>query len=122
MTFLEYLNTIQHHGIKGMQWGVTTMSDDELRVAVKRMQMEKKYKTLSAERNETALTKGAKLAGNIVLKAGTQVATNYIAGQMTKAITGGFAKKSPASPTNIDGQLTAARATIAAMEAAAAAS
>lgn len=90
------MNTdLTHHGIKGMRWGVRrttaqllrrsgsskkaadlknkktvkTMSDDELRKAVNRLQLEKQYSQLS----EGSVSRGKQYAQN-VFKAGTTIA------------------------------------------------
>lgn len=89
-------NTLIHHGVLGMKWGVRrfqnkdgtltssgkkrysndenkknvkTMSDDELRKVINRLQMERQYSQLS----ESKVSKGKNYAQKI-FKAGTTVA------------------------------------------------
>ena len=81
-------NFLEHYGIKGMKWGVrkrsssssrssadsvakkaAKLSDVELRARVNRLNMEKQYVKLIAEKNQkppTAIDRGAKYVGNIV--------------------------------------------------------
>lgn len=96
-------NDIKHYGIKGMRWGIrkdrvakgrasppkaSTLSDDELKDAVNRMNMEKNYNRLISESSgQQALVSGRKFVQDILSNAGKQAATNYLAGRFTKVIT-----------------------------------
>lgn len=79
---------IQHFGVKGMKWGirkdsktgsgkenVSDISDNALRERVKRMELEKRYKTLVEEKRleeRGPIQKGADEAKNIVAKTAKQ--------------------------------------------------
>lgn len=58
------------------------MTDDELRKAINRIEMERKYATLTAKQK----SKGRKLVEDIVGSAGKQVATKYTAKAMEKFV------------------------------------
>jgi hypothetical protein len=88
---------IEHHGIKGMKWGIRNkrrqptisrgskrkarvqgpsvhdISDEDLRKAVSRMQLEQQYKTLTQKNKTTSL--GARAAQNL-LRTTTGIASN----------------------------------------------
>jgi hypothetical protein len=81
---------LEHHGVKGQKWGVTTksrgssksskatkpdmskMSTQELRDAVGRMQLEKQYSDLSKAHNLSASSKGLHFVGDIMKDVGRQ--------------------------------------------------
>lgn len=71
---------IEHYGVKGQKWGVRRkskgrasepnpkfMSDDQLRKAINRMEMQKKYKSLSSEQKTHP---GKKVVKDLLTKAG----------------------------------------------------
>lgn len=85
---MTYTNELNHSGVKGMRWGVRkdrpnkikvskktkadpkSMSDEELKKVVNRLQMERQYSQLSS----TEVSKGKRYAQK-VMKVGTTVAT-----------------------------------------------
>lgn len=95
---------IEHFGKKGMKWGVRTrvsknkgktastkpkakdLSDDDLKRAVNRMQMERQYNSLT---NNSTKSKGAQfvkgIGSNAVKTALTAVATQQVAKALQKA-------------------------------------
>ncbi len=98
-------NNMQHFGVKGMRWGVRKgkssapkkakgLTDAQLSTAVKRMQLERTYKSLSAEANQSRFTKNknTKLVKEIVGAAFKQTATAYVSKGMTSAIDLGISK------------------------------
>lgn len=95
---------IEHFGVKGMKWGVrryqnkdgsltpagkkryskpvSEMSDQELRAAINRLQMEKQYNQLT----QSQVNKGRKFVSEIIKNAAKQTATNYVSKFLTKEI------------------------------------
>lgn len=81
---MNYDDFLAHFGIKGMKWGIRRtpeqlgyktsspsnkkikkMSDDELRKAVNRLQMEKQYRDLKSEEIKRGRTKSQKIMQDI---------------------------------------------------------
>jgi hypothetical protein len=110
-----------HYGKKGMRWGVRTvpkratsssssskpkksaksMTDQELKDAVSRMQLEKQYKQLSSETSTKTRGKRAtefllKQGGDITMSVMKQQTTNYLNNEISKAM------KGKGKPLNID--------------------
>ena len=88
MTYGEIDDFLEHYGVKGMKWGVRrssssgtsgrtnktpsrpavkSMSDDELRRRINRIQMERAYNTLTEQQMASGKAK-AKEFGNMLLK------------------------------------------------------
>jgi hypothetical protein len=99
---------LEHHGVKGMKWGVRNkrtskagasadkpkvkeLSDEELKKAVSRMQMERQYNQLTKRNSphHKALKAGAAFVAGIALN----VARNQIQSQATNAVGVMLAKK-----------------------------
>jgi hypothetical protein len=97
---------LKHYGKQGMKWGsrkaktsgsrsknklakpkAKDLSDEDLRKAVNRMQMERQYNVLVG--NKTASSKGAAFAksvgGNVLKTTVTAVATQQVASALKKA-------------------------------------
>lgn len=95
---------LEHHGVKGMRWGVRKrrnesrraktfgsrgkrpekdLSDQELREILNRMNMEQQYRTLTARKKNA----GAEFAKSIALNVARTQATNVINAQIAKAMT-----------------------------------
>jgi len=111
MTVGEFL---EHHGVKGMRWGVrrsrsrvtkssskksggrttfqkspSRLTDAQLNTRIKRMELEKKYKDL----NKKDTSEGKKFGADILKSSGKQVATTLIAGAALVAIGAALSKK-----------------------------
>ena len=90
---VQRINSLAHHGVKGMKWGVRkdeshsgskfrrdvikgrgTMSDEQLRKAINRLQMEKRLKDLASE----DLGVGRKAVGSFLGKVGTTLVTSTV--------------------------------------------
>lgn len=102
-------DALEHHGVKGQRWGIRNrrtskkgasadkpkardLSDEELKKAVSRMQMEKQYSTLAGHkspRHTNATKAGAAFVSGIALN----VARTQIQNHATKAVEGALAKK-----------------------------
>lgn len=94
-------NTLQHHGIRGMKWGVRryqnrdgsltpegkkrysdgqtshvkSMSDQELRDRINRLQLEKQYKSLLEPEGQKNVNKGKAFVQNVIETSGKNIAT-----------------------------------------------
>lgn len=106
MTNEEFL---LHYGIKGQKWGIRrfqnkdgsltaagrkrysdegsgndikSMSDDELRTRLNRLNMEKQYKQLTSKETSP----GAKFVQDVLYNAAKQTATKYTADYMSKGV------------------------------------
>lgn len=105
---------LDHHGVRGMKWGVRKrrneskrsrtfgskgkkpvdplkdMSDKDLREILNRMQMEQQYRSLTTSRRKNA---GAEFAKSIALNVARTQATNAVNAQIAKALSGRASRK-----------------------------
>lgn len=99
---------LEHHGIKGQKWGLRnkrtskkgasadkpkahTLSDEELKKAVSRMQMEKQYTQLvgnKSPRHSKAVKAGAAFVGSVALN----VARTQVQNHATKVLEAALSK------------------------------
>lgn len=93
---MDEMNYLEHYGVKGMRWGVRKarekssgvrrkkastkpkrrvrdMSDEELRKAISRLEMEKKYKELTTPQK----SKGQSFVNKVLTKSGEDIATQF---------------------------------------------
>lgn len=116
---------IEHFGVKGMRWGVRnkrrqqtisrggkkkkkvtiseharSLSDEDLRKAVNRMQMEQQYKSLTQKQKAHSTSLGARAAtgllntaGSVAASAARETAKNMLAKRMQSALEGALSKK-----------------------------
>lgn len=98
---------VEHHGVKGQKWGIrnrrTTkagasadkpkaheLSDEELKKAVGRMQMEKQYNQLvgakSSSRGKKAVKVGAAFVGGIALNVAKETIKNQASAKVNSAL------------------------------------
>lgn len=112
---------IEHHGVKGQKWGIRikrkqpsiskgkskapsahSLSDEELRKAVSRMQLEQQYSSLMSKKATTnrgakfansLLKHGTGIAGNIAKNSVTNLGTKYATQALEDAIKSGGRKK-----------------------------
>jgi len=88
----EILEYLEHFGVKGQKWGVRRkrtnqkpappdvkkMSNEELKAAVARLQLERQFKDLSKNQNRTFTGHGAKFASEILKDVGKQHAKKLV--------------------------------------------
>lgn len=94
---------LAHHGVKGQKWGVRrkskmvskssipnikSLSDEELRARVNRMQLEKQFNDLSTSSNRSFGSSGKKFAKEIIKDVGKQQ-TKRLVVEATTAIAAG---------------------------------
>jgi hypothetical protein len=86
-------NDIVHFGVKGMRWGVRkedssvkSLSNQELKARIERMNLEKNYSRLTQE--QSTISKGAGIVASIVGNAAKQTITNALSKQMTGVLDG----------------------------------
>lgn len=65
---------------------VSSLSDEELRSRLNRMNMEEQYKNLSTKRNRTLLTVGGAVVGGTIAISAKETAKNYISKAMSKGV------------------------------------
>lgn len=92
-------NSIYHHGIKGMKWGVrrtpaqlgykpakkkiSEMSDNELQQRINRMQKERQYKDMVKPNYVKA---GERLVKGILIASGTEIVKEYVKNNMRSGL------------------------------------
>lgn len=93
---------LEQYGKKGMKWGIRkdktgsskssakSMSDKELKDAVARMNLERSYNKLLADKSPSSTTsRGAKIVGGMIGNAAKQAAQNYMQQAFSAAIKAG---------------------------------
>lgn len=112
-------NELTHHGIKGQKWGirrfqnkngsltpagkkryadddVTELSDTELQTRIRRMENEKRYKDLLDAQmgglSSQSKARGKAFVTDVLEKAGKDIATQFVAYAMGKAVNKAFGK------------------------------
>lgn len=103
-------NTLQHHGVKGMKWGVIRrrqksksnasdkvsihlkdLTDNELRARISRLEMEKRYKDLTKSEEQRNISKGKAFVTDVLEKSGKNIATQattYVLGTTVNKVAG----------------------------------
>lgn len=75
---------------KPKKTSISDMSDDELRRRISRLEMEKRYKDLSREREQKQVSRGKRFVQDVMEKSGrniaTQVATYAMGAAVNKAV------------------------------------
>ena len=100
---------LYHFGVKGMKWGrrkvktqkdspkqkrqqkikeMSKMSDDQLRKAINRLQMEKQYSELVSGRYKTTVDKGKSAVAKYLAGAGMMVTLTGTTGKLIKNVKG----------------------------------
>lgn len=106
-------NILEHYGVKGMKWGVrkssssrarttyskapSKLTDSELDKRIKRMETEKKYNQL----NRRDVSRGEKLAVEILESSGRKVATTVVTAGSLLAIKTALDAKFPGVGANM---------------------
>lgn len=108
---------LEHHGVKGMKWGIrkdrkrktsstemtrykkppSKLSDVELARRVKRLETEKRYNDLNAEKKSA----GKKFANDILVNSGKQTISKLVGGLLSIGIAAALAKKFKLNPDHI---------------------
>lgn len=85
-------DNLEHYGVLGMKWGhhktskVSNMTSEELKSAIARMDLERRYVALKAEKDQTLISKGANVVTELVVNSAKQTVQNAISKQMSNAL------------------------------------